>query len=236
MANDDHQDLTEISGVGPAKADALRAAGFETLDEVRTAEQADLAEAEGIGNALAARIKADVGGLEVEEETEAEVEEEAPGEPEEPEAEEPTETELRARGHADKQPDLSDEAQRLLDVKAAADKPQFNRQDYHKKQRLPTSWRRPRGTHSKQRKHQKGKGQVVEAGFRSPAAVRDRHPSGFEEVLVHRPDDLEGLDPDRQAIRIASAVGGRKRERIEDRAAAEELRVLNPAYEEVEVE
>jgi large subunit ribosomal protein L32e len=236
MADDEPTELTDISGVGPAKAEALEAAGFETVEAVKAASQEELAEAEGIGNALAARIKADVGGLEVEEEPEADVEEEEPEEPEAPEAEEPVETELQARGHADKEPDLSDEERRLLNVKAAAGKPQFNRQDYHKKKRLPTSWRRPQGTHSKQRKHQKGKGDSVEAGFRSPTAVRDRHPSGFEEVLVHRPEDLEGIDPDREAVRIASAVGGRKRERIEDRAIDEEIRVLNPTYEEVEVE
>ncbi|MDZ7701434.1 MAG: 50S ribosomal protein L32e [Halobacteriales archaeon] len=238
MADDEPTELTDISGVGPAKADALREAGFETVEAVMAASQEELAGAEGIGNALAARIKADVGGLEVAEEAEAAVEEEEPDEPEAEEADEdePVETELRPRGHADKRPELSEEEVRLLGAKAAAGKPQFNRQDYHKKKRVPSSWRRPRGSHSKQRKHQKGKGQHVKSGFRSPAAVRGRHPSGFEEVLVHRPADLDGLDADRQAVRIASAVGGRKRERIEDRAADEELRVLNPTYEEVEVE
>jgi len=39
------------------------------------------------------------------------------------------------------------------------------------------------------------------------------HPSGFREVRVHNTDDLEGVDGDTQAVRIASKVGGRKRER-----------------------
>ena len=237
MADDSPTELTDISGVGPAKADALREAGFESVEDVKAASQEELASAEGIGNALAARIKADVGGLEVAEEAEAEVEEETPDEPEADEAdEEPVETELRPRGHAGKQPELTDEERRLLGEKAAAGKPKFNRQDHHKKKRVPSSWRTPRGNLSKQRRGIKGKGATVEAGFRSPTAVRGRHPSGFEEVLVHRPEDLEDLDPDRQAVRIASGVGGRKRERIEDRAADAELRVLNPTYEEVEVE
>ena len=76
MADDEYSELTDISGVGDAKAEALRDAGFETVDDIRAASQSELAEAKGVGNALAARIKADVGGLEVEEETEAEVEEE----------------------------------------------------------------------------------------------------------------------------------------------------------------
>jgi len=98
-----------------------------------------------------------------------------------------------------------------------------------------TSWRRPRGGLSKQRRGIKGKGDTVEAGFRTPTAVRGLHPSGFEEVRVHNVDDLEGVDGDREAVRIASKVGGRKRERIEEEAEDREIRVLNPTYEEVEV-
>jgi len=231
---DEYEDLTDISGVGPGKADALREAGYRTVDDVRRVTQSDLAEVSGIGNALAARIKADVGGLELreEEETEAEVETEEPEEPEEGEVE----TELRPRGHAEKTPDLSDEEARLLARRRAEGKPQFNRQDYHKKKRTPESWRRPRGNLSKQRRGVKGKGAKVESGYRTPTAVRGRHPSGFEEVRVHNVADLEGVDGDHEAARIASTVGGRKRERIEDEAEERGIRVLNPTYEEVEVE
>ena len=231
------QDLEDISGVGPSKADALREAGYESVEDVKRADQSELAEVEGIGNALAARIKADVGALEVveEEETEGEVEEpEAEPEPG-AEAAEAT-TELRPRGHADKTPDLDDEERRLLQRRRRVSTPQFNRQDHHKKGRVSTSWRRPRGQLSKQRRGVKGKGDTVEAGFRSPTATRDRHPSGFEEVRVHNVDDLDGVDPATEAVRIASSVGGRKRERIEDACEQQEIRVLNPTYVEVEVE
>ncbi|AGN02183.1 50S ribosomal protein L32e [Salinarchaeum sp. Harcht-Bsk1] len=229
-AEEDDRELDDISGVGASKADALRDAGYTTIQEVRAASQSELSDVEGIGNALAARIKADVGDLDVEAEPEGEVEDEAP----EAEAED-VETELQPRGHADKTPDLSDEEERLLQRRAAVSTPQFNRQDYHKKKRVPTSWRAPRGGLSKQRRGIKGKGDTVEAGFRSPEAVRGRHPSGFEEVRVHNPDDLEGVDGETEAVRIASGVGGRKRERIEDEAEEAGIRVLNPTYEEVEV-
>ena len=230
MADDEYSELTDISGVGDAKAEALRDAGFETVDDIRAASQSELAEAKGVGNALAARIKADVGGLEVEEETEAEVEEET-----EDETTEDVETELQARGLADKTPDLSDEDARLLAQRHRVGGPQFNRQDHHKKKRVPTSWRKPRGDLSKQRRGIKGKGATVEAGFRTPKAVRGKHPSGFEEVRVHNTDDLEGVDGDVEAVRIASKVGARKRERIEEEAEDAGIRVLNPTYEEVEV-
>ena len=231
-AEETYDDLTDISGVGDSKAAALEGAGYRTVDDVRGATQDDLAEVDGIGNALAARIKADVGGLEVSEETEAEVEDESP----EAEEAEEVETELQARGLTEKTPDLSENEERLLNQRSREGKPQFNRQDYHKKKRVPTSWRRPRGTLSKQRRGFKGKGDTVEAGFRTPKAVRGKHPSGFEEVRVHNVDDLEGVDGDREAVRIASKVGARKRERIEEEAEDRGVRVLNPTYVEVEVE
>jgi len=233
MADDEeYTELTDISGVGDSKAEALREAGFETVDDIRAADQSALTEASGVGNALAARIKADVGGLEVESETEAEVEEE--GE-EEAEAGEDVETELQARGHSEKTPNLDDETARQLAQRHRVGGPQFNRQDHHKKKRVGTSWRRPRGTLSKLRRGITGKGATVEAGFRSPKAVRGKHPSGFEEVRVHNTDDLEGVDGDVEAVRIASKVGARKRERIEEVAEDEGIRVLNPTYVEVEV-
>ncbi|SFG50439.1 large subunit ribosomal protein L32e [Halopelagius inordinatus] len=232
MSDDEIQELEDISGVGPSKAEALNEAGYETIEDVKAASQSELADVDGIGNALAARIKADVGGLEVQEETEAEVEDE--GE-EEADAEEDVETELRPRGHADKTPELDDEKAAALAQKHREGKPAFRRQDYHKKKRTPESWRRPRGGLSKQRRGVKGKGPKVEAGFRSPKAARNLHPSGFEEVRVHNTDDLEGVDPATEAVRIASAVGARKRERIEEEAEDREIRVLNPTYVEVEV-
>ena len=132
MADDEFEDLTDISGVGDAKAESLREAGYETVDDVRRASQSDLADVSGVGNALAARIKADVGGLEIEEEAEADVEEDEPEEAED-EVDDEAETELQARGLVEKTPDLDEETERLLAQRKRVGKPQFNRQDYHKK-------------------------------------------------------------------------------------------------------
>ena len=55
-------EIEEIAGVGGAKADALRAAGFESVADIRAATTAELSKAEGVGESLAGRIKADVGG------------------------------------------------------------------------------------------------------------------------------------------------------------------------------
>ncbi|WP_436911764.1 50S ribosomal protein L32e [Halosimplex marinum] len=231
---EEFETLEDISGVGPSRASDLEDAGYETVDDVRGASQEELADV--VGNALAARIKADVGGLEVAEETEAEVEEEETEEAEDEEPAEDVETEMRPRIEVDFEPDIDENTERLLDERRSKSMPKFNRQDHHKKKRVSKSWRKPRGTLSKQRIGIKGKGDTVEAGFRTPTAVRGLHPSGFEEVRVHNVDDLEDVDGDTQAVRIASKVGGRKRERIEDEAEDRQIKVLNPTYEEVEVD
>jgi small subunit ribosomal protein S4e len=59
---DEERELEDIAGVGPAKADALRAAGFESVADIRAATTAELSKAEGVGESLAGRIKDDVGG------------------------------------------------------------------------------------------------------------------------------------------------------------------------------
>jgi large subunit ribosomal protein L32e len=223
---DEPQELEDVEGVGAAKADALRDAGYDSVEALQRADQDDLSDVEGVGPALAARIKADVGGLEVEE-----VEEVAPPEEEEAEAEEAeAEPVVSAASLSDKTPELDDETRRALDARKAAPGRDFTRQDHHKKKRVPTSWRRPTGSHSRRRKGVTSRGASAGVGHGSPSAARGLHPSGFEEVLVHRPEDLDGVDPDTQAVRIGGSVGGRKRERIEERALDEEIRVLNPTH------
>ena len=67
----------------------------------------------------------------------------------------------------------------------------------------------------------------MDIGFRGPASVRNLHPSGFEEVLIHNVDGLEGIDPKKQAVRIGGTVGTKKRMAIENRAAELGISVLN---------
>ncbi|MFP4188738.1 MAG: 50S ribosomal protein L32e [Halobacteriales archaeon] len=223
------EELTDVDGVGESKAETLREAGYETVEDLKRASQDDLSETEGVGKALAARIKADVGGLEVEETEEEFVEEE--DEEEEGEVAEV----VSAASLSDKTPELDDETRDALKKRAAQNNPSFKRQDHHKKKRVSAdSWRKLRGTNSKRRKNIKGKGAEVGVGYGKPAEARGLHPSGFEEVLVHRPEDLDGVDSDTQAVRIGSSVGGRKRERIEERALDDEIRVLNPTHVEGE--
>jgi len=113
--------------------------------------------------------------------------------------------------------------------------PKFRRQEWFRLKRLGEKWRRPRGRDSKMRLGRRGKPAMPLIGYRLPKAVRGLHPSGREEVLVRNPKDLERVDANKQAIRIASNVGRRKREQIMARAKELGIEVLNPGGEKHEV-
>ncbi len=106
--------------------------------------------------------------------------------------------------------------------------PAFRRQEWFRYRRLAkTGWRKPKGMQSSQRINRKYRSPMARVGYRKIASVRGLHPSGFEEVMVHKPSDLDGINPERQAVRIGSRVGNRKRAQIHDRADDLGLRVLN---------
>lgn len=114
------------------------------------------------------------------------------------------------------------------------EKNEFKRQNSHKHGRVSKSWRKPRGKHSPMRRKEGHAPKMPNKGFRSPKDVRGLHPSGLEEVLVHNPDDLDELDNEEYAIRIASGVGGRKRAVIAEKADEMDLKLLNYSVEETD--
>jgi large subunit ribosomal protein L32e len=129
-----------------------------------------------------------------------------------------------------KHKEISSEHKHLLVVRKRHKKPWFKRDDYEKKKKLSSSWRKPRGLFNKMRRGFPDKGAVVQVGYGAPTATRGFHPSGFEEVLVTCYADLEEVQPD-QAVRIGRTVGARKRQIILERAFAKGLKVLNPRAE-----
>lgn len=106
-------------------------------------------------------------------------------------------------------------------------KKEFKRQNSSRYKRSKKSWRKPKGGDSKMRKDKKGRPALVKVGYKKSESERGVHPSGFREVLVSNPQEVEDVDPETQAIRIASSVGKRKRELILDEAAEHNIKVLN---------
>ena len=131
---------------------------------------------------------------------------------------------------AKQKPELDDSTKAALDARKAQNKvqPKFRRQEWFRYKRLSrTGWKKPRGDDSSQRKNRKYRSPMVRVGYGKIAAARDLHPSGFREVLVHRPEDLDGVNPAVEAARIGGTVGGRKRVLIHERADELGIRVLN---------
>ena len=73
----------------------------------------------------------------------------------------------------------------------------------------------------------KGWPPTVSVGYRGPKATRGLHPSGYNEVLVHNTEELEKINPETQAIRIAHTVGKRKRAKILVEARKKKIKILN---------
>lgn len=129
-------------------------------------------------------------------------------------------------------PELDDETRAALKARAQKQRknPRFRRQEWFRYKKLGgrhAPWRSPRGMHSKMRMNLKYRPDMVRIGYRTPAAARGLHASGFEEVLVYRPVDLEDLDPKVQAARIGGTVGGRKAAAIQEKADEMGIRILN---------
>jgi large subunit ribosomal protein L32e len=126
-------------------------------------------------------------------------------------------------------PELDAKTQDKLAKRAAIDdrRPAFRRQEWFRFARLGEKWRKPRGIHSKMRRHYGYRPPIVSIGYGSPKEVRGYHPSGFQEVMVHNPAQLENINPKIQAARVGGTVGFKKRLAIEKRADELGIRVLN---------
>ncbi|MGH9878979.1 MAG: 50S ribosomal protein L32e [Nitrososphaerales archaeon] len=109
-----------------------------------------------------------------------------------------------------------------------ARKPSFVREESWRYKRVRESWRKPRGIDSHMRKRKKGWPKLVKIGYRGPKAARYLHPSGYHDILVHNVAELSKLDQKRDAARIASSVGKKKRKEIAGKARTMKIKVLNP--------
>src|SRR3989338_2642346 len=90
-------------------------------------------------------------------------------------------------------------------------KPDFIRQDAHKKKRLGIKWRRPKGVHSKIRHGFKGYRKAVSIGYGSPAIAKGLDRSGLKIKNIYTPKELDKVDAKIEGIMIANSVGAKKR-------------------------
>ncbi|MFC1752306.1 50S ribosomal protein L32e [Thermoproteota archaeon] len=126
-------------------------------------------------------------------------------------------------------PSSSVEIKNLLELRKELrrTRPKFLRQESWRYVRVGPAWRRPKGTDSRMRLRRRGWPSLVKIGYGVPSKVRGLHPSGLKDILVYTMDDLERLNPEIDAVRLASKLGAKKRRIIVDRAHELGLKVLN---------
>ena len=131
---------------------------------------------------------------------------------------------------AKQKPVLTEETSVALNKRASQKKsqPTFRRSEWFRYKRLSKSgWRRPKGIQNKQRMNLKYRSSRVRIGHGKISSARGLHSSGFREVMVFNTNDLEQIDPEKEAARVGRTVGSRKRELIHERADELGIRVLN---------
>ncbi|MEM3160079.1 MAG: 50S ribosomal protein L32e [Nitrososphaera sp.] len=111
--------------------------------------------------------------------------------------------------------------------KVSSKRPKFIRQESWRYDRLAENWRKPKGKDNKMRKQKAGVPAIVKIGYRGPKDARGLHPSGYTDNIVYNPADLAGLDPKKDAVRLARTVGTRKRKEIIEQAAKAKFKILN---------
>ena len=107
-------------------------------------------------------------------------------------------------------------------------KPDFRRQDAHKKKRISrTGYRKSRGLQSKVRLNKRSYVKKANLGYGSPSAAKNLHPSGLLPFVVDNVGLLERINPELEGIIISSTVGARKKIEILKKASELKITVLN---------
>jgi len=115
-----------------------------------------------------------------------------------------------------------------LREKVASSRPEFKRPESWRYKRLQTTWRKPKGVDSHQRKQKsRGRPGIVKIGYGGPKIAKGLHPSGFTDNLVYNVGDLEKLNPKTDGVRIGHAVGTKKRKEIMTKALGKKFKVFN---------
>ena len=114
--------------------------------------------------------------------------------------------------------------QKRREIKAK--KPDFIRQDAHKKKKLKKCWRSSKGIQSKMRLNKAGYRKSIRIGYKSPAEVRGLSRNGLEPIMVSNVSQLTKITEGQGAV-ISSTVGQRKRMEIAKKAEDLSIPVIN---------
>lgn len=223
------KEFEALKGVGKVKAKLLYDNGFTSMDKLKKAEMKDLTKLKGITEKNAKEILSQI-------KEKKEITIKKPQEKKDSEAskEKKIDTveiiEEKQEIYKSKiKPQLNKREKEQLITRRQIKKrtPYFLRDEGFRYKRIPKNWRHPSGITSKLRINLKYRPSKVRIGFGAPKIVRGLHASGFKELIIHTVKELEGIDSKRQAVRIGSTVGTKKRLEIAKRANELNIRILN---------
>ena len=106
-------------------------------------------------------------------------------------------------------------------------KPNFIRQDAHKKKRLGTGWRKPKGSDSKMRVSRRGYKRSVRIGWGSPLAVKGSDRAGMMPVIVDNVTALQKINPKNEIAVLSSGIGAKKKMAIVEKAMNNKIQISN---------
>lgn len=230
------KEFISLNGVGKVKAEILYNNGFNSLEKLSKASIDDLIKIKGIDKNLANNIIDQLSKLKLELTKEKTTklgeisEEKVDKKSKKEETKESIDVvEEKITYQVKRKPQLDKKIKQKLIVKNQIKKrrPKFLREEWFRYKRISNNWRRPDGISSKMRVNLKYRPKRVKVGFRGPKNTRGLHPSGFEEIAVNNINDIQGINPKTQAVRIGSTVGTKKRMEIEKKAEELDIRILN---------
>jgi large subunit ribosomal protein L32e len=235
--------FSSLKGIGKVKAELLYNNGYDSVKKLKEATVEDLIKINGINEKDANLIKDQI-GVDLTDKSIDQIEKKSSKQKEIDENEKTDETKMESKEEKDvelpsidkeikyisrKKPILTKTKKDKLIIRKQIKKrtPKFLREEWFRYKRIPKNWRKPDGITSKMRINLKYRPNKVRVGFRGPKETRGLHSSGFEEIAVFNIKDIENIDPDKQAARIGSTVGTRKRNEIEKKADELNVRILN---------
>jgi large subunit ribosomal protein L32e len=109
--------------------------------------------------------------------------------------------------------------------KVKSKKPNFVRQEAHKRKRLPQNWRKPKGVHSKLRLRRRGKANMVSIGYKMAEEVRGLTRQGLRQIMISSPEHLKYIKEGEVAV--LKKVSNRTRLTILKAAQKAKVQIVN---------
>lgn len=132
---------------------------------------------------------------------------------------------LTARGCLEQKLKKVNKMKKIVQLKRK--KPEFLRMEYYRRKRLARTWRKPKGHHGRTKKLLSYfKGASPKVGYGIPGKFKNVHPSGYIGIMVHNLKELEQINPQTDAIIIAS-IGRKKKIEIVKKSIEKKIKILN---------